>query len=198
MRTIQISVREVVRSAVHSTARFTGRSGLTVAAAAALPLTLAAPAFAGGTGLSGITVSAAGTTVQVSTVACATGGTASLMSSGQVFTQGRQITLAGGTMIQSASWPGVGAGTYTVTVICANGTAVGTRSVTVGAAPTTAPTTAPAISATTTPAQGVRGGLGGSTQDYGTLTKVGGGALVVAGVGGTVWYLRRRARHQRY
>ncbi|MFJ6567665.1 hypothetical protein ACIQNU_09590 [Streptomyces sp. NPDC091292] len=183
MRTIRISVRSAVRS------------GLTATAAAALPLTLAAPAFAGGTAVSGITVTAAGSTVQVSTVACTTGGYASLLSTGQTtFAQGRQISLSGGTASQSGSWSNVGPGTYNVSVLCANGINAGTRTVTVGAAPTVAPT----ISATTAPARGVQGGLGGGTENYDTLTKAGGGALVGAGIGGTVWYLRRRSRHQRH
>jgi hypothetical protein len=41
------------------------------------------------------------------------------------------------------------------------------------------------------------GGLGGATKEYGTLTLVGGGVLVATGLGGAVWYLRRRAKPHR-
>jgi hypothetical protein len=41
------------------------------------------------------------------------------------------------------------------------------------------------------------GGLGGATQDYGTLTLAGGGALVGAGVIAAAWFLRRRAKPYR-
>ncbi|MDX2687973.1 hypothetical protein PV395_21715, partial [Streptomyces scabiei] len=47
------------------------------------------------------------------------------------------------------------------------------------------------------PARGVMGGLGGATREYGTVTLVGGGALVALGTGATVWYLRRRAKPHR-
>ncbi|MDX3049439.1 hypothetical protein PV378_23485, partial [Streptomyces scabiei] len=38
---------------------------------------------------------------------------------------------------------------------------------------------------------------GGATREYGTVTLVGGGALVALGTGATVWYLRRRAKPHR-
>ncbi|MFD7551136.1 hypothetical protein ACFV0R_04490 [Streptomyces sp. NPDC059578] len=164
-----------------------GRAGLTVAAAV-LPLGLAAPAFAGGTGVSGISVVASGSTVRVSTAACGQGGTASLMTGTQAaFAQGRQVTLGSGAT-RSASWTDVGSGTYTVAVVCADGTTAGTQSVTVNTTPTVSATSAPA---------GVRGGLGGSSTDYRTVTLMGGGALVTVGAVTAALYLRRRARPHR-
>lgn len=162
------------------------RSGLTVAAAAALPLALAAPsAFAGG----GITVTATGSTVKATTTACPNGGNASLMSNGNAsFAQGRQVPLTGG----SASWQNVSTGTHTVAVVCQDGTTAGSQTVTVGA------TASPTVSSTSAPARGVRGGLGGGSEDRGTLTLVAGGALVaLAAGGGGAWYLRRRGAQHR-
>lgn len=159
------------------------RSGLTIAAAAALPLALTAPsAFA-----AGITVTATGSTVTVITAACPDGGDASLMSNGQAsFAQGRQMELTGG----SASWQNVSTGTHTVAVICEDGTTAGSQTVTVGASPTT--------SSTAAPPRGVRGGIGGGSEDYGTTTLVAGGALVVLAVGGGgAWYVRRRGARYR-
>ncbi|MER5252822.1 MULTISPECIES: hypothetical protein [unclassified Streptomyces] len=159
------------------------RAGLTIAAAAALPLALTAPtAFA-----AGITVTATGSTVTVTTAACTDGGNASLMSNGQAsFAQGRQVELTNG----SASWQNVSTGTHTVAVVCDDGSAAGSQTVTVGATPTT--------SSTTAPARGVRGGLGGGSEDYGTYTLVAGGALVaLAAAGGGAWYLRRRGAQHR-
>ncbi|MEU1023937.1 hypothetical protein ABZ383_04385 [Streptomyces sp. NPDC005900] len=159
------------------------RAGLTVASAA-LPLALATPsAFAGG----GITVTATGSTVQVTTAACPTGGTASLMGNRNAsFAGGQQMPLSNG----SAIWRNVSAGSYTVLVTCQDGSQAGPQTVTVGAAPT--------ASSTTAPSRGVRGGLGGGSKDRGTLTLVTGGALVslVAASGG-VWYLRRRGAGHR-
>ena len=165
------------------------RSGLT-AAAAALPLALTAgPATAVNTQ---INVTASGSTVQVNTTVCTTGGNASLLSSGQAsFSQGRRVPLAGGSGSQSASWSGVSAGTYTVIVVCANGTTAGTQSVTVAA------TATPTVSATASPSRGVMGGVGGSSKDFGTVTYVAGGALVTTGVVATVWVLRRRSTPHR-
>ncbi|MEV3873482.1 hypothetical protein [Streptomyces sp. NPDC049906] len=169
MRTTQISVRAAL-----------------VVAVAALPLAPAAPAVAGGTGVSGISATVNGSTVQVSTAACPQGGTASLLTGTQAtFAQGRQIDLGAGAT-QSGSWTDVGSGTYTVAVVCGNGTTAGTQSVTVNAVP--------ALSATAAPAAAVRGGLGGGSTDHRSLTLVGGGALVATSVAGTVLYLRRRAR----
>ncbi|TGB03024.1 hypothetical protein [Streptomyces sp. MZ04] len=159
------------------------RSGLTVAAAV-LPLALTAPASAG----PGLTVTATGTTVRATTAACPNGGTASLMSpSAASFAAGRQTPLING----SASWTNVTTGVHTVLVQCQDGSTVGPATVTVGTTPT--------ISSTATaPALGVRGGLGGGSEDYGTLTLVGGGALVAAAaVGGGAWYLRRRGAARR-
>jgi hypothetical protein len=160
------------------------RSGLTVAAAAALPLTLAAPsAVAWG---SGISVSTSGSTVSVTTSACPSNGSsfgnASLLSSGQAnFAQGRQ----------AASWTGVSPGTFTVIVVCGNGSTAGTQSIVVSAPST------PTISATASPSRGVMGGFGGAVKDYGTVTVVGGAALVAAGTVAAVWFLRRRAKPYR-
>ncbi|MGW7078219.1 hypothetical protein ACWGH2_13010 [Streptomyces sp. NPDC054871] len=161
------------------------RSGLTIAAAAALPLALTAPSAFAAPG--GITVTATGSTVTVTTAACPDGGEASLMSNGQAsFAQGRQVALTGG----SASWQNVSTGMHTVAVICEDGTTAGSQTVTVGASPTTRSTTAPP--------RGVRGGLGGGSEDYGTLTLAAGGALVVlAAGGGGAWYLRRRGAQHR-
>ncbi|MFD5493286.1 hypothetical protein ACFYY3_23910 [Streptomyces sp. NPDC001812] len=170
------------------------RSGLTVAAAAALPLTLAGPAASG----PGISVSTTGSTVSVTTTACAqlngSWGTASLLDSSQSnFSQGRQVALAGTGSGQSAAWSGVGSGTHTVIVVCSNGTTAGTQSVVVAADPAPAPS--PAASAS--PTLGVLGGIGGGSTDYGTVTLVAGGALVGTGLVATAWYLRRRGRPNR-
>ncbi|KUL73687.1 MULTISPECIES: hypothetical protein [Streptomyces] len=167
------------------------RSGLTVAAASALPLFAAAvPA----TAQSGISVSTTGSTVSVTTSACTRSngswGTASLLNSRQSnFSQGRRVSLTGTEALQSAAWSDVSAGTFTVIVICSDGTRAGTQAVIVS------PTARPTISATTSPSpsRGVMGGMGGGSRDYGTLTMVGGGVLVGAGVGGAVWFLRRRS-----
>ncbi|WP_420031859.1 hypothetical protein ACN2WE_02940 [Streptomyces sp. cg28] len=153
------------------------RSGLTVAAAAALPLALAAPAAHA----SGITVTTEGSTVTATTTACTNGGNGSLLAAGQAdFAQGRQMALTSG----STTWTGVSSGTYTVVVVCSDHSTAGTQSVTVSASPT--------ISATSSPLGGVRGGLGGASEDFGTLTYAAGGTMVAAAVAGGIWYLRRR------
>ncbi|WDV49342.1 hypothetical protein PV963_02345 [Streptomyces coeruleorubidus] len=170
------------------------RSGLTVAAAA-LPLALAAvPAAAG----PGISVSTTGSTVSVTTSACTqingSWGTASLLTSSQgSFAQGRQVTLSGTSTSQSAAWSNVTSGTYTVIVICSDGTTAGTQSVVVS--PTASPTRSPSPSVS--PSRGVMGGVGGSATDYGTVTLVAGGTLVGTGLLATAWYLRRRNRPYR-
>ncbi|MER8223825.1 hypothetical protein ABTZ58_25180 [Streptomyces sp. NPDC094143] len=170
------------------------RSGLTVAAAA-LPLALAAvPATAG----PGISVSTTGSTVSVTTSSCTqingSWGTASLLTSSQgSFAQGRQVTLSGTSTSQSAAWSNVTAGTYTVIVICSDGTTAGTQSVVVSPAPTPTRTASPSAS----PSRGVMGGVGGSSTDYGTVTLVAGGTLVGAGLLATAWYLRRRTKPYR-
>jgi hypothetical protein len=162
------------------------RSGPTAAAAAALALTLAGPAAA-----AGISVSTTGSTVSVSTSSCTQvnghWGTASLLSSGQTsFSQGRQVALSGSSSGQSAAWSNVGPGTYTVVVVCSNGSTAGTQSVVVSTAPS------PSVSPTASPSRGVMGGIGGGSTDYGTVTLVAGGALVGTGIAATAWYLRRR------
>ncbi|MEU6524696.1 hypothetical protein ABZ892_18175 [Streptomyces sp. NPDC046924] len=172
------------------------RSGLTVAAAAALPLTLAGPAASG----PGISVSTTGSTVSVTTTACAqlngSWGTASLLHSSQSdFSQGRRVALSGSSSGQSAAWSDVGPGTHTVIVVCSNGTTAGTQSVVVAADP--APTPSPAASVPPSPPRGVLGGVGGGSTDYGTVTMVAGGALVGTGLLATAWYLRRRGRPNR-
>ncbi|MDG9712869.1 hypothetical protein [Streptomyces sp. DH10] len=171
------------------------RSGLTVAAAAALPLALAAAPAAAGPGIS---VSTTGSTVSVTTSACTqingSWGTASLLTSSQgSFAQGRQVTLSGTSTSQSAAWSNVTSGTYTVIVICSDGTTAGTQSVVVS--PTASPTRSPSPSAS--PSRGVMGGVGGSATDYGTVTLVAGGTLVGTGLLATAWYLRRRNRPYR-
>ncbi|MDC0769029.1 hypothetical protein [Streptomyces sp. HD] len=170
------------------------RSGLTVAAASLLPFAMAAgPAAA----VSGISVSTTGSTVSVTTRACTnvngSWGTASLLNSRQAnFAQGRQVSLSGTDALQSAAWSGVSAGTYTVIVVCSNGTTAGTQSVVVsGPSPTRT------ASATSSPSRGVMGGVGGATKDYGTLTLVGGGVLVGAGGLAAAWYLRRKSKPYR-
>lgn len=181
------------------------RAGLTVAATAALPLALTAgPAAAVNTQ---ITVTSSGSTVQVNTTSCQNGGNASLLSSGQTnFAQGRQVALSG-TSSQSASWSGVSSGTYTVIVVCENGTTAGTQSITVstGSSPTISATATPSPSPTptrtpsptATATRGVMGGTGGSAKDYSTVTYTAGGVLVATGVGATAWVLRRRAKPNR-
>ncbi|MGJ5832439.1 hypothetical protein [Streptomyces ossamyceticus] len=168
------------------------RSGLTMAATA-LPIALATPSAAVPTGIS---VSTTGSSVTVTTSDCPNStngafGTASLLASGQAnFSQGRQATLVGTSTSQSASWINVTPGTYTVIVVCRDGTTAGTQSVIVTAA-------TPTISATASPSRGVMGGMGGASEEYGTVTLVGGGALVAAGTVAAVWYLRRRAKPHR-
>ncbi|MEU9350422.1 hypothetical protein AB0D65_05250 [Streptomyces griseoloalbus] len=162
------------------------RSGPTVAAAT-LCLALAGPAAAG----PGISVNTTGSTVSVATSACTqisgNWGTASLLSSSQTsFSQGRQVPLSGTSAGQSAAWSNVSAGTYTVIVVCSNGSTAGRQSVIVTPAPS------PSVSPTASPSRGVMGGIGGSAQDYGTVTLVAGGALVGTGLLATAYYLRRR------
>ncbi len=147
----------------------------------------------------GISVSTTGSTVSVTTSACTqisgSWGTASLLTSSQgSFAQGRQVTLSGTSTSQSAAWSSVSAGTYTVIVICSDGTTAGTQSVVVS--PTPSPTRSPSPSAS--PSRGVMGGTGGSATDYGTVTLVAGGTLVGAGLLGTAWYLRRRHKPYRF
>ncbi|GAB2881476.1 hypothetical protein GCM10027074_57160 [Streptomyces deserti] len=169
------------------------RSGLTVAAATALPLALAAGPVAAGPGIS---VSTTGSTVSVTTSACTqmngNWGTASLLTSSQAnFSQGRQVALSGTTTHQSAAWSNVSPGTYTVIVICSDGHTAGTQSVIVSPPPT------PRVSPTASPSRGVMGGIGGTAKDYGTVTLVAGGALVGTGLIATAWCLRRRNKPYR-
>jgi hypothetical protein len=170
------------------------RSGLTAAAAAALPLGLAGPSAA----TTGISVSTTGSTVSVVTGSCTqingSWGTASLLGNGQTgFAQGRQVALSGTTVSQSAAWSDVSPGTYTVIVMCSSGSAAGSQSVIVSAPST------PTISATTAPSPslGVMGGLGGAVKDYGPVTLGVGGALVGTGIITAGWYLRRRSKPYR-
>ncbi|MFF5184546.1 hypothetical protein ACFY30_12270 [Streptomyces sp. NPDC000345] len=175
------------------------RSGMTVAAAAALSLALTAqPAAA----VSGISVSTTGTTVSVVTSACAqingNWGTAALLNSSQAsFAQGRQVALSGTAVSQSAAWSSVSPGTYTVIVMCSNGNTAGTQSVIVSTPPT--PTVSPSVSptATASPSRGVMGGLGGAARDVGPVTMGVGGALVGVGVIAAAWFLRRRSKPYR-
>ncbi|MFJ3307016.1 hypothetical protein ACIPSA_28655 [Streptomyces sp. NPDC086549] len=180
------------------------RSGLTLAAAA-LPAGLAGPSAAA----SGISVSTIGSTVSVTTSACALNngswGNASLLGSNQGnFAQGRQAALAGTTVSQSAAWSSVSPGTYTVVVVCSNGVTAGSQSVIVstgtGTGPTistTAGTSANSTGTGNSASRGVMGGLGGAARDYGALTLGVGAALVGAGVIATGWYLRRRSKPYR-
>ncbi|MFJ9820708.1 hypothetical protein ACIRU3_36640 [Streptomyces sp. NPDC101151] len=173
------------------------RSGLTLAAAAALPTALAGPSAAA----SGISVSTTGSTVSVVTSSCSLSngswGNASLLGSRQAnFAQGRQAALSGTTISQSAAWSGVSPGTYTVVVVCSNGVTAGSQSVIVSspAAPTTSSTSSAAPAA---PSRGVMGGIGGAARDYGPLTLGIGAALVTSGVVATAWFLRRRSKPYR-
>ncbi|MFF3577083.1 hypothetical protein [Streptomyces mirabilis] len=188
------------------TSQISLRSGLTVAAVAALPLTLTAPSAAAFG--SGISVSTSGSSVSVTTNSCPSNGSsfggASLLANGQVnFSQGRQMPLSGTSATQSAVWSNVSAGTYTVIVVCQDGTTAGTQSVIVTTSAVPKVTKTPKTSSTSlpplpsSPPRAVLGGLGGSTKDYRTATLVGGGALVGSGVVATAWYLRRRAKPHR-
>jgi hypothetical protein len=174
------------------------RGGL-LALAAALPLALASPAAA-----AGISVSTAGSTVSVATTACTrvggSLGNASLLSPGQSsFSQGRQVALSQANGTQSAAWSNVGRGTFTVVVVCADGSTAGTQPILVSPSATSRPPATPATpSPAVSPSLGVAGGAGGSVHDYGTLTLVAGGVLVTTGVGAAAWYLRRRARRPRH
>ncbi|MGW0819509.1 hypothetical protein ACWD00_41115 [Streptomyces viridiviolaceus] len=168
------------------------RSGPTVAAAVALSLAPAAGSVSAGPGIS---VSTSGSTVSVTTTACArlngSWGTASLLSSDQAnFAQGRQAPLSGTGSGQTATWTNVSPGTYTVVVACSNGSTAGAQTVLVSGAPAApAPRTAsPTPSASP---RGVLGGVGGATEDYGTVTLVAGGALAGTGVVAAAWFLRR-------
>ncbi|MEU2424293.1 hypothetical protein ABZ619_25305 [Streptomyces sp. NPDC007851] len=175
------------------------RSGLTLAAAAALPTWLAGSSAA----VSGISVSTTGSTVSVVTSACTqingSWGNASLLSSSQSsFAQGRQAALAGTTVSQSAAWSGVSPGTYTVVVVCSNGGTAGNQSVIVSApAPAPAVPTTSSTTRSAAPSRGVMGGLGGAARDYGPLTLGIGAALVGSGVIATGWYLRKRSKPYR-
>ncbi|MER7055155.1 hypothetical protein [Streptomyces sp. NPDC000351] len=175
------------------------RSGLTVAAAAALPVALAAgPASAG----PGISVSTTGTTVSVTTTACAqlsgSWGTASLLTGAQGdFAEGRQVALSGTSSGQSATWSGISPGTYTVIVMCSNNSTAGSQTVIVSPAPSPSPSRSPSPSPSASP-RGVLGGLGGAVEDYGTATLVAGGALVGTGVIAAAWFLRRRRKPYRF
>ncbi|MEU2061183.1 hypothetical protein [Streptomyces sp. NPDC013455] len=172
------------------------RSGLTLAAAAALPAALAGPSAAA----SGISVSTTGSTVSVVTSACTqingSWGTAALLTSRQAnFAQGRQVALSGTSVSQSAAWSSVSPGTYTVVVVCSSGTTAGSQSVIVSSPAPATPTISSTSSAA--PSRGVMGGLGGAARDYGPLTLGVGAALVGAGVVATGWVLRRRSKPYR-
>ncbi|MGW1724193.1 hypothetical protein ACWCQK_14815 [Streptomyces sp. NPDC002306] len=187
------------------TTHFLLRAGLTVTAAATLPLALApAPALARGPGIS---VSTTGSTVSVTTSACAqlngSWGTASLLTSNQgAFSEGRQVALSGTSVGQSAAWSNVTPGTYTVAVTCSNSSTAGTQTVVVSGS--TGPSAPSAPAAPTgappppSPPGGVLGGLGGTTRDYGDLTMAAGGALVGGGVVAVAWILRRRSKPHRF
>ncbi|MFF8971926.1 hypothetical protein [Streptomyces sp. NPDC014995] len=175
------------------TSRLLVGSGLTVAAAAALPLAVTAQPAAG---TPGISVSTTGSTVSVVTSACTqisgSWGTASLLTSSQAnFAQGRQVALSGTSVSQSAAWSSVSPGTYTVVVVCSNGTTAGSQSVIVSAPST------PTISATASPSRGVLGGMGGAVREYGTVTMAVGGALAGSGIIAAAWFLRRRSKPYR-
>jgi hypothetical protein len=169
------------------------RSGPVAAAAVALA---AAPAA----GAPGISVSTTGSSVSVTTSACTQldgeWGTASLLTSKQTnFSQGRQVALSGTAELQSAAWSGIGPGTYTVIVICSNGTTAGSQAVIV--APPSTPTISATSAPTPSPTAGVMGGLGGGIKDYGPVTLGVGAALVGTGGIAAVYFLRRRTKPHR-
>ncbi|MET7289001.1 hypothetical protein [Streptomyces sp. NPDC005573] len=186
------------------TSRLLLRSGVPLAVAGAL----AAPSAGTSAAATGISVSTSGSTVSVVTSACTQNagswGNASLLSSGQAnFAQGRQAALSGTTVSQSAAWSGVSPGTYTVVVVCSNGTTAGTQSVIVStpSAPSLqSASSAPTVSSTSAaaPARGVRGGIGGSVRDFGPLTLGVGAGLLGSGVIAAAWFLLRRAKPYRY
>ncbi|MEU1529446.1 hypothetical protein [Streptomyces fagopyri] len=200
------------------TTRDLRRSGLATAAAV-LALTLAT-ATAVAAAASGIAVSADGSKVTVTTRACRSVdggfGSASLLSHGQSdFSQGRQMSLSGTSAGQSAVWSGVGAGTYTVIVLCQDGQTAGTQAVRVSAPSTPPPSPEPSVASTSStssatsasavpavpptaaPTGGVSAGLGGAATDHGSATTTAGWALVLTSVVATAWFLRRRAWPQR-
>ncbi|MFE5139649.1 hypothetical protein ACFRDV_18545 [Streptomyces fagopyri] len=196
------------------TTRDLRRSGLATAAAV-LPLALAAATAAAAA--SGISVSTSGSEVTVTTRACRSVdggfGSASLLSAGQSdFSQGRQMSLSGTSAGQSAVWSGVGAGTYTVIVLCQDGQTAGTQAVRVSAPSTPPPSPSPSVASTSSttsasaapplpptaaPTRGVSAGLGGTATDHSTATTVVGGTLVTTAVVSTAWFLRRRSEPQR-
>jgi hypothetical protein len=170
------------------------RSGPALAAAAVLPVALAGSSAAA----PGISASATGSTVSVVTSACSeingSWGTAALLTARQsTVAQGRQAPLAGTAVRQTAAWKGVRPGTYTVVVVCSDGSAAGSQAVIVssGAAPETAATPSPV------PARGVLSSLGGAARRYGPLTLGAGAAAVGTAIIATGWYLRRRAKPYR-
>ncbi|WP_330341639.1 hypothetical protein [Streptomyces sp. NBC_00557] len=170
------------------------RSGPALAAAVVLPVALAGPSAAA----PGISVSTTGSTVSVVTSACSetngNWGTAALLTGKQsTLAEGRQAALAGTAERQSAAWKGVRPGTYTVLVVCSDGSAAGSQAVTVSSRP--APKTA--SSASPAPARGVLSGLAGAARDHGPLTLGVGAAVVGTGIVATAWYLRRRAKPYR-
>ncbi|WP_031226971.1 hypothetical protein [Streptomyces roseochromogenus] len=195
------------------TSRLLVRSGLALAAAAALPTSLAGPSAAA----SGISVSTSGSTVSVVTSACirinGSWGRAALLTSRQAnFAQGRQSALAGTSVSQSAAWTGVSPGTYAVVVICSSGSAAGAQAVNVtpaghtsseqtssGHASSGQASSAPTISSTSSaaPSRGVLGGLGGAARDHGPLTLGTGAALLSTGMIATGWCLHRRSKPYR-
>ncbi|CAL9598237.1 hypothetical protein SUDANB6_05398 [Streptomyces sp. enrichment culture] len=174
------------------------------AVAAVLSFTLATgPAAAA----SGISVSTSGSTVSVTTSACGringSWGTASLLDSRQTsFAQGRQVALSGTSTAQTAAWANLGAGTYTVIVLCSDNTTAGTQAVIVSPAPSPSPTPSPTRSAappaSAPPSRGTLGGVGGAVRDHGTATLAAGGALVGSGVIAAAWFLHRRSRPYRF
>ncbi|GAA2299162.1 hypothetical protein OKJ48_15065 [Streptomyces kunmingensis] len=164
------------------------RRTLTVAASAALPLTLAVPAALA----AGVDVTASGSTVTATTTSCPNGGNAALLDSGQAdFAAGRQTELRSGT----ATWQGLRTGTYQTVVVCSDGSTLGPVPVSVSAS--RSPNPSPTASAPSRPVGGVRGGLGGTVRDSGTLTLTAGGTLVAVALVGGAWYLRRRAGGRR-
>ncbi|GAA2251291.1 hypothetical protein GCM10010145_18610 [Streptomyces ruber] len=197
------------------TGQMLARAALAAAAVVSLPPAPAGAAQAG----PGISVSAVGASVEVTTSTCSamnpdgSFGRASLLAGGQAdFSRGRRATLTGTSGTQSAAWTNVGAGTYTVTVVCKDGTTAGTQAILVPGAPTISATTLPSPvgsapagllparppSPSPTPSRGVLGGVGGATEDYGALTLLGGLALVAAGTGAAIRYLRRRTGPSRF
>lgn len=176
-------------------------AGTMATAAAVLPLAASSPTAVAA--VSDINVTAYRGTVSVVTHSCtaqnSAWGKAALLSAGQTLSaQGRQATLTGTSVSQSAAWYNVAPGTYTVVVVCSNGTTAGTQSVVVAttglttASPSAQPTRGvTAVSPSVQQTRGSAAGVGGGTTDFTLLARAVGGTLLALGCTTIGWYLRR-------